>query len=116
MDPRPAFESGMGTGGLIISGVLGIEILRGDGWRMPWSGILGRRRRGAGDAAGILIGSGGVTGAPSGAGWRSGAELRAALVTGERRALLAELITRAEVDVYKRQAGGHRQRAELAAP
>ena len=42
MDLRPAFESGMRTGGVIIE-VLWIQILGGNERRIPRSGILGRR-------------------------------------------------------------------------
>ncbi|WP_395734713.1 hypothetical protein [Prosthecobacter sp.] len=97
MGPRPAFESGMGASGVILIEVLRIEIRGGDGWHMPWSGIIGCRRRGAGAAAGRRIGSGGVADAPRGAGWRSGTELRVERVAGGRGDLLAGLITRAEV-------------------
>jgi hypothetical protein len=47
-----------------------------------------------------------VPGAPRGAGWRSGTELRAARVTGGRGVLLAGLITRAEVAVFIHEVRG----------
>lgn len=92
-----------GDGGIII-GVLGVEILRGDGRRIPRTGISRRRRRGAGAAAGVAIG--GVAGAPCGTGARACSGLRAALVTGESGVLPAGLITRAEVAILIHEVRG----------